>query len=164
MSDRQYVLAGAIAGAGSSIVAAPVEHIRIRMQSQNNTIGMKGKYTGSYHALKSIYRKHGLANVYKGYTFTLARNIIAFAIFFGYSEREVQKYTEAYGKPSLLRMMFYGGVAGILLWIPSYPFDVCKSKMQLDSLSHPRYQNTFEVVKDIYQTAGIRGFTKGFIP
>lgn len=41
-----------------------------------------------------------------------------------------RKQVEAY------RLAFYGGVAGEMLWLGSYPFDVIKSKMQTDGFGH----------------------------
>ena len=124
MSTGQYILAGTVAGMANSFVQAPVEHIRIVMQNQNNLKGTRGKYTGSFDALVNILRSHGLVKVYKGFQFTFLRNIVAFGIFFGYCETMKQRCIKKHGEMNLLKSLIYGGIGGILLWIPSYPIDV----------------------------------------
>ena len=37
------------------------------------------------------------------------------------------------------KLAFYGGVAGEVLWLSSYPFDVIKSKMQTDGIVSSRH-------------------------
>lgn len=68
LSLGQYYLAGAGAGIGNSFVSGPVEHVRIRLQTQTSNI-----YSGPVDAVKKIYRADGLRGVYHGQGATLAR-------------------------------------------------------------------------------------------
>ncbi len=68
LSLGQYYLAGSFAGVGNSFVSGPVEHVRIRLQTQTSNI-----YSGPLDAVKKIYRADGLRGVYHGQGATLAR-------------------------------------------------------------------------------------------
>jgi len=59
----------------------------------------------------------------------------------------------------------YGGLAGELLWLGSYPFDVVKSKMQSDGFgTGMRYQGMVDCVRQTWRGEGWRGFWKGVGP
>lgn len=73
LSYSQLYLAGAFAGVGNSIVSGPVEHIRIRLQTQSGVKADKGYYSGPVDALRKIYRTDGVRGIYHGQGATLAR-------------------------------------------------------------------------------------------
>ena len=59
----------------------------------------------------------------------------------------------------------YGGIAGEVLWLSSYPFDVVKSKMQSDGFGvGMRYANMRDVWRQTWREEGMRGFWKGIGP
>ncbi|KAL9023600.1 MAG: hypothetical protein Q9180_008172, partial [Flavoplaca navasiana] len=59
----------------------------------------------------------------------------------------------------------YGGIAGEVLWLSSYPFDVVKSKMQSDGFgAGMRYANMRDVWRQTWREEGMRGFWKGIGP
>jgi hypothetical protein len=52
-----------------------------------------------------------------------------------------------------------GGLAGMLSWTISFPFDCVKSIIQ-DQV-HIKHHNMIKVAKDIYAEKGIKGYFKG---
>jgi len=94
----------------------------------------------------------------------MARDTLAYAIFFGVYESLKQRYTNPNEPKNLPLLMGIGSVASILLWTVTYPFDVVKTVYQSDRLSNPRFMNSRAVIKSIYKKEGLRGFTKGFTP
>lgn len=61
---------------------------------------------------------------------------------------------------SLLTLIISGGFAGIAAWLPCYPQDVIKSRMQ----SNPVKMTLTETVKCLFRESGFRGFFKGLTP
>ncbi len=63
------------------------------------------------------------------------------------------------------KVALYGGLAGEMLWISSYPFDVIKSKMQSDGFGKDqRYASMRGCFQKVWKTEGMRGFWKGIGP
>lgn len=164
LSVKQFIFCGAMAGAWNTFVSCPVEHIRIVMQSQTNKAGTKGRFTGSYDALTSIYRQYGLRMVYRGFIITMLREIISYGSWFGTYE-SLKAATTSPEKPgSLLWLMFCGSIAGEAYWLSSYPIDVTKTKIQSDSLDNPKYKGILDTMRKTYRADGWMGFWKGIVP
>ena len=164
MTTSQYVLSGSIAGVANATLQTPIEHIRMIMQNQRNTSGRQGRYTGCYHALSSIYGKYGISKIYKGFSLTISRNILGFGAFFGFYDTGKDKIIQRYGYLGLHHSFMLGGMGGMLLWMSCYPIDVCKTKLQLDSLKNPKFEGPSDVFVKVFKKEGIKGFSKGFIP
>jgi solute carrier family 25 carnitine/acylcarnitine transporter 20/29 len=64
-------IAGILAGATVSFIAAPVEHIKARLQIQYAAQKSDRLYAGPIDCLRKIYRHHGLPGVYHGLSATL---------------------------------------------------------------------------------------------
>lgn len=59
----------------------------------------------------------------------------------------------------------YGGIAGEVLWLASYPLDVVKSKMQTDGFGEQRrYKSMRDAFKQTWRAEGPRGFWRGIGP
>ena len=144
LTVAQYFLCGALAGVGNSFFSTPVEHIRIRLQSQAGVLDPKERFTGSYDALSKIYRNYGMKAIYRGYGATLARDVVAFATFFGMYEGLKQRFADYDKVPRLLKLMAFGGFSSVFLWTASYPADVVKTVIQSDSLNKPNFMNSLE--------------------
>lgn len=64
------------------------------------------------------------------------------------------------------KIALFGGIAGEVLWLASYPMDVIKSKMQTDALdkSQQRYKGTIDCIRKTWVTEGALGFWRGIAP
>lgn len=66
---------------------------------------------------------------------------------------------------STLKVAAYGGLAGEVLWISSYPFDVIKSKMQSDAFgAEQKYKSMRDCFAKTYRGEGLGGFWRGIGP
>ena len=63
-------------------------------------------------------------------------------------------------RDSLLTPIISGGCAGIAAWLPCYPQDVLKSRMQ----SSPVKISLLDAAACLFKESGVRGFFKGFTP
>jgi solute carrier family 25 carnitine/acylcarnitine transporter 20/29 len=161
LSLAEVGVAGAVAGAVTSSVSTPVEHIRIRMQVQT---GPGGQYAGTVDATQKIFGKHGLRGVYKGAGATLYREIIGYAGYFVTYEAVKRSLVGPGETASMMHILTAGAVAGFGMWIPAYPLDVVKSVLQTESMSNPPLRNTVGALRHIVATQGVGGLFRGFGP
>jgi solute carrier family 25 (mitochondrial carnitine/acylcarnitine transporter), member 20/29 len=121
-----------MAGLVCSLISAPVEHGKIRVQMQIHG----GEYKGSVDALWRIYKQYGLRGVYHGYTATLGRELVPTGLF--YLNFEVAKRKlKTKGKVYFSEIFPAGAFAGFSYWLVSYPLDLIKTRVQYDSLERP---------------------------
>ncbi|KAL2053969.1 hypothetical protein ABVK25_005898 [Lepraria finkii] len=66
-----HAIAGVMAGATVSFIAAPVEHIKARLQVQYAANKSQRLYKGPIDCSKKILRVHGIAGIYHGLSATL---------------------------------------------------------------------------------------------
>ena len=111
-----------------------------------------------YH---KILKNNGVKGLYKGTFITATRDSLGTAAYF--SSYEITKRKMNNYNPYIAQIT--GGVmAGLGFWLPIYPLDVIKNNIQVDDLNKPKYSNSFDCCKQIYKTAGIKGFYKGLTP
>ncbi len=162
----QFYLCGASAGIANSFLASPIEHIRIRLQTQS-TVKL---YNGPIDCIRKIYSNAGLKGIMRGLGPTLLREGHGAGCYFFAFEALVKNDVRTNNiKRSDIpgyRLCFYGAMAGYSMWLACYPIDVIKSKLQTDSLkaSEQLYKNSWDCAKKTMKTYGLKGFFKGFVP
>ncbi|TFK44304.1 mitochondrial carrier domain-containing protein [Crucibulum laeve] len=168
LSGDQLFVAGVTAGLANGLVSGPVEHIRIRLQTQSN---VNPTYTGPYDAIKKIYSSHGIAGIYKGQGVTFLREATGYGVYFLTYEKLVQWEMAKKGikrdQISPLNAVLYGATAGYALWAVIYPIDMIKSRMQTDGFSPStgqKYKSAVDCVRTVWRTEGVGAFTRGLGP
>lgn len=161
LSYQELYLAGAASGVTNSIVAGPVEHIRIRLQLQN-----QGKSIGPLKCLREIYKSAGLAGIYKGQIITILREFQGYGAYFVTYDALVRKALRTEEKLSNCKIVLFGAAAGTAFWSTAYPLDVIKSKLQSDTLNraNAKYQGILDCFMKIIRTEGLLGLFRGFTP
>ncbi|TFY82451.1 hypothetical protein EWM64_g1557 [Hericium alpestre] len=168
LSSLQLVTAGVAAGIGNGFVAGPVEHIRIRLQTQSNTNPI---YRGPFDAIKKISSTNGIAGIFKGQNVTFVREAVGYGVYFWVYEKLVQREMSKTGirrdQLSATSAMLYGAASGWALWPVIYPIDMIKSRIQTDGFSSAdgrKYKSTLHCVRTVFRTEGIGAFTRGLGP
>lgn len=167
LSYTQYYASGAFAGIANTVLSSPIEHIRIRMQTQPH--GSARLYNGPIDCIKKLTAHEGIRGVYRGTAVTLMREANAYGAWFTAFEfmmnKDAQRNHIKRDEISTLKVALYGGLAGEALWIWSYPFDVIKSKMQTDGFGETRkYTNMRDCFAKTYKAEGLGGFWRGIGP
>ena len=164
----QYYAAGAFAGVTNSVISGPIEHVRIRLQTQPH--GTARLYSGPLDCVRKIGAHEGVARgLYRGEAVTVLREAQAYGVWFLTFEylmnadaRRNRIKREEIATP---KIALYGGLAGEALWIASYPFDVVKSKMQSDGFgAEQRYKTMRDCFAQTWRNEGMMGFWKGIGP
>ncbi|PLB48460.1 mitochondrial carrier protein [Aspergillus steynii IBT 23096] len=167
LSLAQFYLAGGSAGIVNSVVSGPVEHIRIRLQTQPH--GSARYYTGPWDCARKIIRQAGIAGLYRGQVVTLFREFHGYGVWFAAYEGLLGIVTERQQKrreelPNW-QIAVCGGLAGEMLWLLSHPLDVIKSKMQSDGFGDRQaYRSMSHAFHQTWLTGGLRGLFNGLGP
>ncbi|KAK2590830.1 carrier protein ymc1 [Conoideocrella luteorostrata] len=168
LSYSQYFAAGAFAGVSNAVLSTPIEHIRIRLQSQPH--GDARLYNGPLDCVRKLSAHQGvLQGIYRGSAVTLYREASAYGAWFTAFEYMMnsdaaRNKIDRKDIPAW-KIAFYGGLAGEALWLASYPFDVIKSKMQTDGFgAQQKYPTMRSCFAATWQADGVRGFWKGIWP
>jgi solute carrier family 25 carnitine/acylcarnitine transporter 20/29 len=168
LSYSQYYAAGAFAGIANTVLSSPIEHIRIRLQTQPH--GANALYSGPIDCVRKLSAHQGvLKGVYRGTAVTYLREAQAYGVWFTTFEYLMNADAVRNGiqrdQISTLKVAMYGGLAGEMLWISSYPFDVVKSKMQCDGFGDKmQYKSMRDCFAQTYRAKGLRGFWRGVGP
>jgi len=168
LSYSQYYAAGAFAGIANSVISGPIEHVRIRLQTQPH--GEERLYSGPIDCVKKLSAHEGvLKGLYRGEAVTIIREAQAYGVWFLAFEymmnADAARNKIQRKEIPTWKIAFYGGLAGEALWLGSYPFDVVKSKMQSDGFgAEMKYKGMNDCFSQIWRKEGMRGFWKGLGP
>jgi solute carrier family 25 carnitine/acylcarnitine transporter 20/29 len=159
-----HALAGMMAGWTVSFIAAPVEHIKARLQIQYSADKSKRLYSGPIDCLRKIFRGHGLRGLYHGLSATLL-----FRTFFCFWWGSYDVFTRTLQNNTNLSTpavnFWAGGLSAQIFWITSYPSDVVKQRIMTDPLGPDRrFPRWRDAAKAVYKESGFKGYWRGFVP
>ncbi|KAK4168814.1 mitochondrial carrier domain-containing protein [Cladorrhinum sp. PSN259] len=162
-------IAGIMSGATVSFVAAPVEHIKARLQIQYAADKRQRLYQGPVDAVRKIWKNHGIRGIYHGLQATL---IFRGNFFFWWGSYDVfsrwMKEKTSWSAPVI--NFWAGGLSAQVFWILSYPSDVVKQRMMTDPLGGElgdgvrRFPRWKDAAKAVYTENGWIGYWRGFVP
>jgi solute carrier family 25 carnitine/acylcarnitine transporter 20/29 len=165
----QVSAAGFFSAIPQTIITAPFERVKVLLQIQGQkqlAPGEKPKYSGGVDVVRQLYKEGGIRSVFRGSAMTLARDGPGSAFYFATYETVKRKLTPkdpVTGQPGQLSMpavMTAGGAAGIAMWIPVFPIDTIKSRLQ-SAEGRPTISGT---IKGIHASGGLKAFFPGIGP
>ncbi|KAI2630044.1 carrier protein YMC2 [Xylaria nigripes] len=162
-------IAGIMAGSTVSFIAAPVEHIKARLQVQYSANKAERRYSGPVDCLRKIYGAHGVRGVYKGLAATL---IFRSFFFFWWGTYDIfTRLLRQHTSLSAPAVNFWaGGLSAQVFWLTSYPSDVVKQRIMTDPMGGklqdgtPRFRNWRQAAQAVYREGGVKGYWRGFVP
>mmetsp|Transcript_9653 Transcript_9653/g.23891 ORF Transcript_9653/g.23891 Transcript_9653/m.23891 type:complete len:304 (+) Transcript_9653:261-1172(+) len=157
------LVAGGFSGACVATVLTPVELIKCKMQTTNESAQ---RYPSTAACLKDTLSKGGVRALFHGHVGTLCREVPGNAAWFGGYELGVVALTPAGGKRSDVSpfgLMAAGALGGMSYWFFPFPFDVVKSKIQTGTHGMPAGAsvNVVSVLQHVFKTEGIKGLYRG---
>ena len=167
-SVAQVSAAGFFSAIPMTLITAPFERVKIILQIQGQKQlgpGEKPKYSGGVDVVRQLMKEGGIRSVYRGSAMTLARDGPGSAAYFATYETIKRNLTpkDETGKPgklSLPAVAMAGGVAGIAMWIPVFPVDTVKSRLQ----SGEGNLSISGTIRQLYGKGGIKAFFPGMGP
>jgi solute carrier family 25 carnitine/acylcarnitine transporter 20/29 len=164
-----HAIAGVMAGATVSFIAAPVEHIKARLQIQYSNKKSERLYKGPVDCAKKIYKYHGIRGIYHGLSATLL-----FRSFFFFWWGSYDVFTRLLSEKTSLSTpainFWAGGLSAQVFWMTSYPSDVVKQRIMTDPLAGGlndgvrRFPDWRTAAVTVYRENGWRGYWRGFLP
>ncbi|GAA5896925.1 uncharacterized protein JCM6883_007057 [Sporobolomyces salmoneus] len=164
-------LAGAVAGAASRTVVSPLERLKIILQVQ----GSSAQYKGVIHGLTKMWKEEGL----RGYMAGNGINVIRIA---PYSAVQFSSYeffksglisTSSDHKMDTPRRLFAGALAGMAAVVSTYPLDLVRSRLSVESASlgmkegrrDGKSTGIWKMTLKVYrEEGGIRALYRGLVP
>ncbi|PSS25774.1 hypothetical protein M430DRAFT_48200 [Amorphotheca resinae ATCC 22711] len=173
--DNQYSIAqisaaGFFSAIPMTLITAPFERVKVLLQIQGQkqlAPGEKPKYSGGLDVVRQLYKEGGVRSVFRGSFATLARDGPGSAAYFAayeYIKRGLTPIDPSTGKPSgdlsLLAITSAGAAAGVAMWIPVFPVDTVKSRLQ----TMEGKPTVGGVISALYKNGGFKAFFPGFGP
>jgi len=172
----KMVIAGILAGLISSFVVSPVELVKIRMQSQSKlSVNKKDDVTTPpspvYHneldCTRWIVKHEGWSKLFfHGLGITITREVPSYVLYFvAYGLLARSMMADILGGHAA--PLIFGATAGWAMWIPTYPIDIVKTLVQVQTRvkgSKKEMLNPRQITAKIYRTGGPRAFFDGLEP
>lgn len=162
-------LAGILAGSTVSFIAAPVEHIKARLQIQYAARKADRLYSGPLDCINKIYKHHGVRGIYHGLSATLLFR--GFFFFWWGSYDMISRWMHKNTSLSNPAINFWaGGLSAQVFWLTCYPTDVVKQRVMTDPLGgglgdgQRRYPRWRDAAVGVYKESGWKGYWRGFLP
>lgn len=147
----------------SSFALCPTELIKCKLQALKET---NSKPISATALTKSIIKNQGIRGMYNGLTSTIAREMPGYFAFFGGIEgtkRLLVNYTRVENESHPIVPLVAGGVGGMCLWLAIFPFDLIKSRIQIENSKLSLFKMLFKIIREEGPKNLYRGLTPTLI-
>ncbi|KAI8342974.1 mitochondrial carrier domain-containing protein [Chlamydoabsidia padenii] len=162
--NLKHAIAGAGAGAVSSMVVVPLDVVKTRLQNQGKVQPGALVYQGTIGTLSRIWNEEGIRGLYRGLGPTIFGYLPTWAIYFtvyDYCKAHWGRKYEGNGHGWLIHI-FSAMTAGATSTSLTNPVWVIKTRFMTQNNKTPyHYNNTIDAFRTIARKEGIRGFYKG---
>ncbi len=100
--------------------------------------------------------------MFRGLSSTMMREMPGYFFFFGSYElsKNILRSSEDEEDLGLIKTIICGGIGGIGLWVSIFPFDVVKSRIQVNSSKEKMFKVLFQIIRN----EGFGALYKGLFP
>jgi solute carrier family 25 (adenine nucleotide translocator) protein 4/5/6/31 len=163
------MMLGGTAGAISKTVAAPLERVKLLLQTQDANFQLAGKkYTGFANCMQRVYTEEGFLAYWRGNWANVVRYFPTTALNFGFKDFYRRQFVNAnpatdkyrYGMQNVLA----GGLAGCSCMVFVYPLDFARTRMGADvgkDMADRQFQSLTHCMKTIFAKDGMAGLYQG---
>lgn len=162
----ELFVGGSIGGFACTSVMAPNDRIKVQMQiSASEGKPFKNVLECGLHVVREngFFTDKGL---FRGWGSTVARDVPGMSGYYIVYEAVKRAWTPwgKEGKHSDMQNLTAGGLAGQASWLPVYPFDVIKSRIQARAGSANAYKSIPDAARQMVKAEGPLVFYTGFLP
>lgn len=160
--DAALFAAGAIAGAAAKTVTAPLDRIKLLMQTHGLRAGQEAakKGVGFIEAFALIGKEEGIKGYWKGNLPQVIRIIPYSAVQLFAYENYKKLFQGKDGELSVIGRLAAGACAGMTSTFVTYPLDVLRLRLAVD----PGYKTMSEVALKMLKEEGVASFYNGLGP
>ncbi|TDL28523.1 mitochondrial carrier [Rickenella mellea] len=159
-------IAGLFAGLTSTILATPIELIKVKLQLQVQRSPADREFKSPIHCAREILRRQGPTGLWTGFGGSIAFRsnfmwmFICYETFMrGFSRLKGTSFEVGPGLATFLS----GGLGSFGFWFMAIPADNVKNRMMAASLDAPRL-SVIAITRNIFRVDGLRGFFRGLTP
>ncbi|KAK2656813.1 hypothetical protein Ddye_009865 [Dipteronia dyeriana] len=160
--DLAIFAAGAAAGAAAKTVTAPLDRIKLLMQTHGVRVGQESakKAIGFIEAIKLIAKEEGIKGYWKGNLPQVIRIIPYSAVQLFAYETYKKLFKGKDGELSVIGRLAAGACAGMTSTFVTYPLDVLRLRLAVE----PGYRTMSEVALNMLREEGVLSFYYGLGP
>lgn len=157
--DAALFAAGAIAGAGAKTVTAPLDRIKLLMQTHGVRVGQESaeKAIGFIEAITMVGKEEGLKGYWKGNLPQVIRIIPYSAVQLFAYETYKKLFRGKDGELSVIGRLAAGACAGMTSTFITYPLDVLRLRLAVE----PGYRTMSAVALSMLREEGVAAFYYG---
>lgn len=176
---ENFLLSG-ISATISKTIAAPIERVKLLLQTQTILNDLVKKYSGTFDCLIRVYKDQGLKSFWRGNMANLIRYVPNFALSYSFKEYFKKNLIVYYNKKdkyknknqiNIKKHTYYinilsGSLAGVSSILITYPLDLARTVMAVDvnKNSNKKYKGIFDCISKCYKIEGLKGLYAGIIP
>ncbi|PQM37913.1 hypothetical protein Pyn_35719 [Prunus yedoensis var. nudiflora] len=160
--DAALFAAGAVAGAAAKTVTAPLDRIKILMQTHGIRVGQQSakKVISFLEAITMIGKEEGIKGYWKGNLPQVIRIIPYSAVQLFAYEAYKKLFRGKDGELSLVGRLAAGACAGMTSTFVTYPLDVLRLRLAVE----PGYRTMSEIALNMLREEGVASFYYGLGP
>ncbi|XP_051519390.1 solute carrier family 25 member 45 [Myxocyprinus asiaticus] len=156
-------MAGCFSGLSQVFVTAPIDLVKVRLQSQTRGRSGGNKYRGPRHCVAVILREDGVKGLFRGMWALALRDVPCYGLYFLPYELICRMLTETGKQTGPFAVLMAGGVAGVVTWACATPMDVIKARLQMSGAGGRLYNGVLHCITVSVREEGMRVFFKGLL-
>jgi solute carrier family 25 (adenine nucleotide translocator) protein 4/5/6/31 len=164
------LLAGGVAGGISKTVVAPIERVKLLLQTQDAStqISADKRYKGIVDAFRRIPAEQGFSSFWRGNTANVIRYFPTQALNFAFKDRYKKIFVRHSPKTDFWKFfagnLAAGGAAGATSLLFVYPLDFARTRLAADvgKGAERQFTGLGHCINTIFKKEGFRGIYQGF--
>jgi solute carrier family 25 (mitochondrial adenine nucleotide translocator), member 4/5/6/31 len=162
--------AGGIAGITAKTLTAPIERVKLLLQTEHENTKLTTKYNGIIDCFTRCVKEEGFLSLWRGNGVNVIRYFPTQALNFSTKDfyGRLLKIEEKRGQNA--NYLFYniacGGLAGSTTTLFVHPLDFARTRIAVDlgrSKAEREYKGLWDCLRKVYRSDGVRGLYSGFV-
>ncbi|XDC69428.1 hypothetical protein R6Z07F_000601 [Ovis aries] len=159
----ERLISGSLAGATAQTCIYPMEVIKTRL-----AVGKTGQYSGIIDCGKQLLKQEGARAFFKGYIPNLL-GIIPYAgidlcVYEHLKNRRLEQHARGSLDPGIVILLGCSTLSHACGQMASFPLNLIRTRMQAQALEEKGTTSMIQLIQDIYNKEGKRGFFRGVTP
>jgi solute carrier family 25 (mitochondrial adenine nucleotide translocator), member 4/5/6/31 len=162
--------AGGLAGIIAKTVTAPIERVKLLLQTEHENTKLKTKYLGISDCFTRCVKEEGVISLWRGNGVNVIRYFPTQALNFSTKDFYGRLLKVADHRANHAEFLLYnilcGGLAGSTTTCFVHPLDFARTRLAVDlgkSANEREYRGLADCIKKVFRSDGIRGLYSGFV-
>lgn len=163
-------VAGGLAGIIAKTATAPIERVKLLLQTEHENTKLKTKYNGIVDCFTRCIKEEGVISLWRGNGVNVIRYFPTQALNFSTKDYYGRLLKISEKQSSKAEFLFYnilcGGLAGSTTTCFVHPLDFARTRLAVDlgkSATEREYNGLKDCLAKVYKSDGIRGLYSGFV-